>query len=124
MSFSASVSEWQLVVVAERATVALDIFRDVLVRLPNDRGHRAREILRTSGALVGGHVAGIAASGVRLIGGKLLYGNDEVVRRFVDATEGRADRLRWISADDGYAVVTCLEELLSMAGVTVPGRGA
>lgn len=117
MGFRASVSEWQLVVVGERGVAALDVFRDVLIVLPNDGGHRAREILRTTAAMVGGHLGGVASSGARLVSRRLAYGNDIVVERFVDAVEGRRDRLRHLEGEDGLAVVRCLEELLDRAGV-------
>lgn len=117
MSFNAAVSEWQFVVVGERAVAALDVFRDLLVVLPNDGSHRARDILRTSGRLVGGHVAGFASSGLQLVRRRLQYGNDEVVRRFVDAIEGRPDRLQWITGADGQAVVACIEEILGRTGI-------
>ena len=117
MSFNASVSEWQFLVVGSRAVAALDLFRDLLVTVPNDESHRAREILRSSAAIVGGHLAGVASSGTRLLGRRLTYGNDEVVRRFVDATEGAAHRLQWLSGEDGCAVVACIEDVLRRAGV-------
>ena len=118
MSFRASVSEWQLVVVGSRATAAFDIFRDVLVVLRNDGKHGAKEVLRTSASLVGGHLAGVATSGARRVGRRLLYGNDEVVRRFVDAVaEGRRDRLAGMTGEDGLAIVRSLEDLLARAGL-------
>ena len=117
MSFGASVSEWQFVVVGARKLAALDLFRDVLVVVPNDGGHRAREILRTSAAAIGGHLAGVAASGTRMVGRRLSYGNDEVVARFVDAIEGRPERARWMSAEDGSAVVAAIGTLLERAGL-------
>jgi scyllo-inositol 2-dehydrogenase (NADP+) len=117
MSFTASVSEWQFVVVGDRAVAALDVFRDILLVVPNDGSHRAREILRSSARVVGGHLAGVASSGVRLVGRRLDYGNEEVVRRFVDAATGLPDRLAWISGEDGRAVVACLETILARAGI-------
>src|SRR6266516_3553251 len=60
MSFNASVSEWQFIVVGRDAVAALDVFRDILVVLPNDGRHRAREILRSSTRMALGHVAGVA----------------------------------------------------------------
>jgi scyllo-inositol 2-dehydrogenase (NADP+) len=116
MSFNASVSEWQFVVVGERAVAALDLFRDLLVVVPNDGPHRAREILRTSASLVGGHLAGVASSGSRLVARRLLYGNDEVVRRFVTAAE-EGGQPAWMTGEDGCAVVACIEDILSRAGV-------
>jgi scyllo-inositol 2-dehydrogenase (NADP+) len=117
MSFRASVSEWQFLVVAEHGVAALDVFRDILVVLPNDGAHRAREILRASAGMVAGHVGGVISSGVRLVRGRLRYGNDEVVLRFVDAVEGRHERLRWMSGEDGAAVVACIEQLLERSGL-------
>jgi scyllo-inositol 2-dehydrogenase (NADP+) len=117
MGFGASVSEWQFVVVGSDGVAALDVFRDILVVLPNDGSHRAREILRSSARMVGGHVAGVASSGMRIVGHRLLYGNDEIVARFVDAVEGRPERLRWMSGEDGHAVVACMEDILVRAGV-------
>jgi scyllo-inositol 2-dehydrogenase (NADP+) len=117
MGFTAAVSEWQFIVVGDRGVAALDVFRDILVTLPNDGAHRAREILRSSSRMVGGHAAGVAASGARMVARRLQYGNDEVVRRFVDAVEGRPERLRWMSAEDGVAVVACMQHLLERVGV-------
>jgi scyllo-inositol 2-dehydrogenase (NADP+) len=117
MSFNASISEWQFTVVGKRSMATLDLYRDLLVLTPNDGSHRAREILRTSAAMVGGHLAGVASSGARLLARRLLYGNDEVVHRFVDATEGAAHRLRWLSGNDGHAVVACIEDILARAGI-------
>lgn len=118
MDFRASVSEWQLVVTGERATAVLDVFRDILVVLPNDGAHRGREILRTSARLVSGHLLGTASSGVRLLTHSLHYGNDEVVRRFGDAVGGDASALEGISAEDGADVVAALDELRGRLGVT------
>jgi predicted dehydrogenase len=117
MNFNASVSEWSFVVVGERGVGIVDLFRDVLMLVPNDEGHRPRNVLRSSAALVGGHVAGFASSGVRLARGRLFYGNDAVARRFVDAVLGDRRRIEGMTADDGVAVVACLEALLEGAGV-------
>jgi predicted dehydrogenase len=119
MSFGASVSEWQFVVVGTESVAALDIFRDILLVLPNDHGHRAREILRTSGRAVGGHLAGVVSSGVRMTGKRLSYGNNEVVGRFVDAVEGLPERARWMTGEDGYEVVVCIADLLRRSGVEI-----
>jgi predicted dehydrogenase len=119
MSFGASVSEWQFVVVGTESIAALDIFRDILVVLPNDGGHRAREILRASAHAVGGHLAGVVSSGARMVGKRLSYGNTEVVARFVDAIEGRPERARWMTADDGVAVIDAISALLVRAGIAL-----
>jgi predicted dehydrogenase len=122
MSFTASVSEWQFVVVGDRSVAALDVFRDILIVVPNDGSHRAREILRSSTRAAGGHAAGVVSSGVRLAGRRLDYGNEEVIRRFVDAASGVPGQLDWISGEDGCAVVESLEAILVGAGVETSFR--
>lgn len=117
LNFNASISEWQFVVAGSKAVAAFDLFRDILVLVPNDRGHGARDVLRSSGALLGGHAAGFVASGLRMARGRLSYGNDEVVARFLDAVSGDRSRIAGMSAEDGCAIVACLEALIDRAGV-------
>jgi predicted dehydrogenase len=112
LNFEASLSEWQFVVVGSEATAAFDVFRDILVVLPNDGGHRGREVLRTSGLLAAQHLKGVATSGTRLVRRRLLYGNDEVVRRFLDAVAGDRSRLEGIEGRAGVEVVTFMDDVL------------
>ena len=117
LNFTASLSEWQFVVVGDEATAAFDVFRDILVVLKNDGGHRGREVLRTSGAMLGEHLAGVVASGTRLLRRRLLYGNDEVVRRFVDAVRGDPSRLEGLEGARGVEVAACLQDVLDRTGI-------
>jgi predicted dehydrogenase len=119
MTFDASVSEWHFVVVGDRRIAVFDLFRDVLVVLPNDGTHRGAEVLRTTAALVGGHLGGVVASGTKRLAGRLHYGHREVVRRFLDAIEGHPDRLSGIAADDGVAVAVAIEALCRRLGVSL-----
>lgn len=121
LHFAASLSEWQFVVVGTEATAAFDVFRDVLVTLPNDGGHRGREVLRTSGLLAAQHLRGVATSGTRLVRHRLLYGNDEVERRFLDAVAGDRARLEPIDGRVGAEVVSLLGAVLEALGVASAG---
>lgn len=87
MNFEAPLSEWQVLLLCERGAAAIDIFRDILVFVPNDARHGARDIARSSIAMLRGHALGFIRSGWSMVRGRLLYGNDEVVKRFVDAVE-------------------------------------
>jgi predicted dehydrogenase len=114
MNFAAALSEWQLLVLCDRATLVCDIFRDILVTLPDDGKHRPEQILRTSlvGAL--GHWRGVATSGLRYVAGRLDYGNAEVFRGFARAIENGAAP-SGISGADGRAVVAALHRTLAGA---------
>ncbi len=114
MHFEAPVSEWHLMVVGSRRLAIIDIFRDILVTLPNDGEHSARDILRTSAEAGVRHLVGAVTSGVLHASGRLAYGNDEVMRRFVSSCRNRADPAR-MSGQDGAAVVALQHTVLNMA---------
>jgi scyllo-inositol 2-dehydrogenase (NADP+) len=112
MNFAAALSEWQLVVLCDQATLVCDIFRDILVTLRDDGKHRPHQILRSSALGTLGHWVGVATSGVRYATGRLDYGNGEVFRRFAEAIEdGVAPQ--GISGEDGRAVVAALHRTLA-----------
>jgi len=111
MFFDTAVSEWQLILMGTRETLIADIFRDILIRLPTDRAHGARDILATSASAVAGHLWGTLTSGLLLVRGALDYGNDEVVRRFVEAVENGTEPAD-ISGSDGLAVVSAMARVM------------
>jgi hypothetical protein len=82
----------------------VDIFRDIAVYMPNDGGHKSGEVLRTSLSATLGHWAGYATSGLPHLRGRLLYGNDEVFRRFHDAARS-GGKPEGISVDDALAIL-------------------
>jgi scyllo-inositol 2-dehydrogenase (NADP+) len=112
INFESPVCEWQLMVFGEKALGIVDIFRDILIVLPNDGPHLAFQVMRTS--LVGTwmHYMGVARSAVKRLSGKLFYGNDEVVRRFLNAIETGAEPIG-IRGEDGLAVLKTQHELIA-----------
>jgi scyllo-inositol 2-dehydrogenase (NADP+) len=115
MDFESPVSEWHLAVLGTRAVAMADVFRDVLVVVGNDGLHLGRDILGTSWSALRTHLAGVAASGALLVRGRLSYGNDEVIRRFVAACRGEAP-LADIGPDDGRWVTAVQDLVVGAAG--------
>jgi scyllo-inositol 2-dehydrogenase (NADP+) len=114
MNFNASLSEWHIAVLGSKGTCIADIFRDILVSVPNDELHRAREILTSSGSFIGTHLWGFLKSGVLLLRGKLFYGTDVVWDKFVDGITGKHSPSE-ISAARGARVVRLQHELMSQS---------
>lgn len=112
MAFAAALSEWQLVVICERATLVCDIFRDILVTLPDDGRHRPRQILGTSARASLDHWRGVVRSGVGFLSGRLDYGNDEVFSRFATAIATGVPP-QGIDGRDGRAVVAAMHAALA-----------
>ena len=112
MRFAAALSEWQLLVLCDRATLVCDLFRDILAIVPDDGLHRPSQIMRTSLRATIDHWAGVIASGSRFVTGRLDYGNGEVFRRFGTAVaSGTAPD--GISAEDGRSVVRTMHDALA-----------
>lgn len=117
-NFEAPVSEWHFTVFGTKAAGIIDVFRDVLVVLPNDGQHLSLEVMRTTWSAVGWHLWGVFTSGLAMLRGRLLYGNEEVFRRFLDAVEtGQAPAD--INGSDGLAVVRSLHQILDLAAQPV-----
>ena len=117
MNFVAPVSEWHLTVIGSRALAVLDVFRDVLVVTRNDREHLGRHILRTTSDVITSHLGGVARSGALNVLGKLAYGNDVVIARFLEACRTRVPP-KDISAADGLEVVRLQHEVIDRARVS------
>lgn len=112
MRFAAALSEWQLLVLCDRATLACDIFRDILAIVPDDGLHRPSQIMRSSLRATVDHWVGVITSGARLATGRLDYGNGEVFRRFATAVATGIPP-DGISAEDGRAVVRTMHDALA-----------
>lgn len=109
--FESPISEWHLTVLGTRAWADVDVFRDIYLRLPNDREHGTWPVLRTSLAATWGHWSQHFTRGPQHLAGSLLYGNDEVFRRFHDAASGGAP-LTAISGEDALAVLRMQHEII------------
>jgi len=85
INFATSLSEWYFMVHGSRASGIVDLFRDIYMRLPNDREHSTATVFRTSVFATAQHWMQHVTSGLRHLSGSLLYGNDVVFRRFATA---------------------------------------
>lgn len=111
MVLDAPVSEWQVLVVGSRGAVALDLFRDISVRVRPDGAHRPLDILRTSARAVADHVRGFATSGARFVSRRLFWGHDVLIRQFVEATLGR--RPVPVTPDEALGVVRVSDRIVA-----------
>jgi predicted dehydrogenase len=112
-NFVSSVSEWYLAVHGDRAVGIVDIFRDIYVRLPNDRSHGTIDVVRTSVAATGQHWWQHLSSGVPHMLGKLRYGNDEVFGRFAKAIAGDQKQIEPISGIAALETLMLQHEIIA-----------
>jgi scyllo-inositol 2-dehydrogenase (NADP+) len=114
MSFRSPISEWLLAVVGTRRVLVLDVFRDILVVQKPDGAHGTRDVLRSSFRAYWQGLAGFATSGALFSTGRLYYGHETLVRRFIDSIVDRSPLP--VPPEEGLAVVQTMEAILKRAG--------
>jgi predicted dehydrogenase len=114
INFESSITEWHVTVVAEKATVDIDVWRDIFISLPNDGVHTAKDIMMTSVLGSWQHWIGVISGGIRYYRGIHLYGNVEVVTRFARAIHGE-DSLQGMNPEEGRKVIGLMHEAIEKA---------
>lgn len=110
MVFGAPISEWHVASVAEKTVVDVDLFRDVAISSGSDGAHGARDVLGTSARVATRHLAGFAASGIRLARRRQYWGHDGLIEAFSDSIQERSGSPVPISS--ALAVVRCSDAIL------------
>lgn len=94
--YNASLTEWFVCLTGDKATGYYDVYRDIYIRLPNDRTHAVLNTLRTSLYAISQHLLYHIPNALAFLTGRMDYGTDEVIRRFVRSiNSGLSDE--WIS---------------------------
>ena len=112
-NFESPVSEWYLMVFGETRLAIVDVFRDIYISLPNDGTHDTARVLRTSLAATAQHWWQHVTSGIPHLTGRLMYGNDEVFRRFGQAIGGAVSELEPICGARALAVLKLQHDIIS-----------
>lgn len=111
MVFGAPVSEWHVMASSSNGVVALDLFRDIAVRVAPDGAHGALDIGRSSAAVLGGHAWGFAKAGTRLVRRRQFWGHDALIAAFVQAV--RSGGPAPVDVEESLAVVDFTDNVLT-----------
>lgn len=109
MNFSASFSEWGVIISGSEGSIIYDFFRDIPIIIPHDGQHLAIDILKTSFSFIQGHIWGFGKNGFRYIAGRLHYGIDEVIKR-VAFFETQPDKISGINFKSGLRMVKLMDQ--------------
>jgi scyllo-inositol 2-dehydrogenase (NADP+) len=114
MSFRSPISEWLLAVVGTRRVLVLDIFRDILMVQKPDGAHGTADVLKSSLRAYWQGLAGFVTSSALFSAGRLYYGHETLVRRFIDSIVDGSPLP--VPPEEGLAVVQTMESILQQAG--------
>lgn len=104
-NFDSPVCEWYFTILGDKKLVTVDLFRDIIITLPNDSPHLGMQVMRTSVLITIQHWMGVFKNGFLYIQNKLYYGFDIVQHNFYKAiTENDLRYVRGMSGEDGLQV--------------------
>lgn len=116
MWFGAPMSEWLIVVGCTRGTLVIDLFRDILLKFPPEYIRNYKFIAEIPMRVVIQIVEEMTKKIVkRIVYGRHLYGNEELIRQFVDAVilGEKPPTL----AREGWEVVSVIEDILQFCNM-------
>jgi predicted dehydrogenase len=110
--FGAPSSEWWLALQCDRASLLIDLFRDVCVMVPPERAHGRRDVISGAARATFRFWRGALSTAARVTAGDQSFGANDLIRGFVDAVEGGEPPTK---AEDGVRVVALIEDILAKA---------
>jgi predicted dehydrogenase len=109
MSFRAPASEWLVLVIGTKSVLVVDVFRDILTVLGPDNRHGSADVFKSSLGFFTQAAAGFLTSGALHSTGKLLYGHDVLISRFLDSIQGAPPP---VTLTDSLAVMQTMEQIM------------
>ena len=114
LNFHAPICEWHYIVNFKKRVFIYDFFKDILIDLPTDNEHLAKDILKNSLIYTWQYWTQFIGNGFKMITGNLLYGHDVVVRKFTDAILGGAHDV-FLDGKSGADNVRAINDVVNRA---------
>lgn len=114
LNFHSPICEWHYIVNFKKRILIYDFFKDILIDLPTDNEHLAKDILNNSLRYSFQYWWQFATNGLKLVSGNLLYGHEVVMESFVRAVNGD-DTDSSLTAENGRKNVRAINEIVSKA---------
>lgn len=114
LNFQSPVCEWYYIVNFKKQIFIYDFFKDILIGLPTDNEHLAKDILLNSIRQTTQYWWQFIGNGFKMVGGNLLYGHDVVLGKFVSAVkDGEVDE--FLTAENGRTNVAAIQDIIAKA---------
>ncbi|MEO6000464.1 MAG: Gfo/Idh/MocA family oxidoreductase [Chitinophagaceae bacterium] len=117
INFNSPVCEWLFIVSGSTKLAIYDLFRDILITIPNDGLHLAKNVLSNSLHTTIKHWMGNITNGFRVLTGNLLYGQDRVMHLYFDMIDQHID-VPEINGYSGWKNVRLLNEIAHLTTLT------
>lgn len=114
LNFNSPVCEWNYVINFEKRIINYDLFRDIIVDLPTDNEHYAKDVLKNDLSKTFQYWGGFIKNGFKKVFGNLLYGHEDILENFIKAVETREDDT-YMTGEVGKSTVITMNEIVEKA---------
>ncbi|MDO4967578.1 MAG: Gfo/Idh/MocA family oxidoreductase [Candidatus Saccharibacteria bacterium] len=111
LNFNSPVCEWYYCLCFKKRIIYYDLFKDILVDLPTDGEHYAKEVFKNDFSRGNQYRLGFIKNGFKMISKNLLYGHETVLAEFIKAIETRKEN-KYLSAEMGLKTVQKMSEIV------------
>lgn len=111
LNFNSPVCEWFYIINFEKRIVLYDLFKDIVISLPSDGEHYAKEVLANDLKRSSQYWCGFIKNGFKRCFGGLLYGHETVLKNYIEAVRTRKSDLN-LSAIEGRKTIISMNEIV------------
>lgn len=111
LNFNSPVCEWNYVINFENRIINYDLFRDIVVDLPTDKEHYSTDILKNDLSRTFQYWWGFIKNGFKMITGNLLYGHEDILKKFINSVETR-NVDEYMTGEIGRSTVESMNEIV------------
>ncbi|WP_424006926.1 Gfo/Idh/MocA family protein [Haloferax denitrificans] len=104
MIFNAPLSEWFFVICGTKRLAVVDIFRDIIIHVGQEKGHSPIEVLQTALSGIGQFGYGMLSSGVHTLRGDLFFGFETLLDQYLNSIESSSKIP--VSPKQGYKILS------------------
>lgn len=111
LNFNSPICEWNYVICFENRIINYDLFRDIVVDLPTDKEHFSSDILKNDVSKTFQYWKGFVKNGFKMISGNLLYGHEDILKKFIDSVITRKSD-KYMTGDIGKSTIESMNEIV------------
>ncbi|MEG0825988.1 MAG: Gfo/Idh/MocA family oxidoreductase [Bacilli bacterium] len=112
LNFDSPICEWYYMVSFEKEIYIYDFFKDILIKQKTDNMHLSKDILSNSLSYTFQYWWGFFKNGFKMVFGKLLYGQNVVMKKFIDGIVTNKYDLS-IQAERGRETVISMNDIIN-----------
>lgn len=114
LNMNSPICEWYYIVNFEKYLFLYDFFKDILIKIKTDNEHFSKDILKNDLSFTFQYWTKFIKNGIKMLSGNLLYGQDCVMKNFVNSiVTGEINKN--ITADQGLKNVITMNEIVEKA---------